>query len=243
MRTSLWILGWVLLLVVSCKDTTETVNQESVVDQEQLIDKETQKEIDLEEFYKPMMTEDGDTLLSFIPQDSVRAFFTRYGNKNPETRVRMSTRFGDIDIELFEETPIYRASFIWLVKNNYYDQTVVHRVVPRFVVQAGDSDSRIIATKRTSAGNYKLEPNFLPDVKHAYGTVSAAKQWEDNPENWHNPFDFFISLRATNHLDGEHTIFGRVVSGMDVAEKISRVDRDEGDWPIQDIYLDMSVIK
>ena len=59
----------------------------------------------------------------------------------------------------------------------------------------------------------------------------------------YNPFDFFISLRATDHLDGEHTIFGRVTSGMEVAEKISQVETDQGDWPIVDVYIEMSVIE
>jgi len=235
---------WLLLLgigiVFSCKDTAVEV-KEKPAEKAPVISKVEKEELTLAEFYKPNITTDGDTLLSYIPQDSVVPFFTRYGKKNPETRVRMSTKFGDIEMELFEETPIYRASFVYLIKNGYYDGTVAHRVVERFIVQAGDSDDPFIATKRTSAGNYKLAPNILPNVKHAYGTLSSAKEWEDNPEMWHNPFDFFISLRATDHLDGEHTIFGRVTSGMEVAEKISQVETDEGDWPIVDVYIEMSV--
>lgn len=231
-----------ILLLASCKDTTQE-STEPTSNQETTPSKEEQEELTLAEFYKPSITASGDTLLSYIPQDSVKAFFTRYGKKNPETKVRMSTKYGDIDMELFTETPIYRASFIYLIKNGYFDETVVYRTVPKFIVQAGHSDNTITAAKRTSAGNYKLEPNILPDVKHAYGTLSSAKQWEDNPEDWHNPFDFFISLRATDHLDGEHTIFGRVTSGMEVAEKISEVNTDSAEWPLRDIYIEMSVIE
>ncbi|AZQ44059.1 peptidylprolyl isomerase [Nonlabens ponticola] len=226
----------IVLLAMSCKDNEERpmpVVEEKV---------EVEKKIDLDEFYQPMITEDGDTLLSYIPQDSVELFFTRYGKKNPEKRVEIETKYGKIQLELFEQTPLYRASFIYLVKNGYYDETVVHRVVPDFIVQAGDSDRRITATKRSSAGNYMLPPAILDNVQHTYGTVSAAKRWEDNPENWHNPFDFFITLGSASHLDGEHTIFGKVTSGMDVAEKISRLNRDEGDWPIETVYIDMKVI-
>ncbi|KQC33282.1 peptidylprolyl isomerase [Nonlabens sp. YIK11] len=237
---SKWCLLLLIVIFFSCKDTTDKSKQDTPEPQPEL-SKEEKEEITLAEFYAPPITADGDTLLSFIPQDSVIPFFTRYGKKNPETRVRMKTKFGTIEMELFEETPIYRASFVYLIKNGYYDGTVAHRVVPRFIVQAGDSDDPFTATMRSSAGNYKLAPHFLPNVKHAYGTVSSAKEWEDNPEMWHNPFDFFISLRATDHLDGEHTIFGRVTSGMEVAEKISQVETDEGDWPIVDVYLDMSV--
>ena len=237
---------WMLLLMVcilfSCKDNAGRQIEEQIEVEPELT-KEQKEEISLAEFYKPLVTASGDTLLSYIPQDSVVPFFTRYGKANPETRVRMSTKFGTIEIELFEETPIYRASFIYLIKNGYYDGTVVHRTLEKFIVQAGDSDDPFIATKRASAGNYQLAPNILPNVKHAYGTLSSAKEWEDNPEMWHNPFDFFISLRATDHLDGEHTIFGRVILGMEVAEKISQVETDESDWPIVDVYIDMSVVE
>ncbi len=228
-------------MVFSCKDSAAPIKKDTI-EQEKTISKEEKQEQSLAQFYAPKITTDGDTLLSYIPQDSVIPFFKRYGAKNPETRVQMKTKFGTIEMELFEETPIYRASFIYLIKNGYYDGTVVHRTMEKFVVQAGDSDAPLIAAKRSSAGNYKLPPNILPNIKHAYGTLSAAKRWEDNPEMWHNPFDFFISLRATDHLDGEHTIFGKVTSGMQVAEKISKVDTDEGDWPIVDVYIDMSVL-
>ncbi|SCY12490.1 peptidylprolyl isomerase [Nonlabens sp. Hel1_33_55] len=229
-----------LCFIASCKDTKDH-SKEIQPDPEPVLSKEEKEELSLAEFYQPSITADGDTLLSYIPQDSVIPFFTRYGKRNPETHVRLKTKFGTIEMELFEETPIYRASFVYLIKNGYYDGTVAHRVVPRFIVQAGDSDDTFTATKRSSAGNYKLPPNILSNVKHAYGTLSSAKEWEDNPEMWHNPFDFFISLRATDHLDGEHTIFGRVTSGMEVAEKISQIETDAGDWPIVDVYLDMSV--
>ena len=239
---SMWICLCMLVVSVSCKDTTVDSKAPQEVETP-TPSKEEQEEETLAEFYKPTITYEGDTLLSYIPQDSVKAFFTRYGKKNPETKVRMSTKYGDIDMELFTETPIYRASFIYLIKNGYFDETVIYRTVPRFIVQAGHSDNKITAEKRTSAGNYKLEPHFLPNVKHAYGTLSSAKQWEDNPEDWHNPFDFFISLRATDHLDGEHTIFGRVTSGMEVAEKISQVETDTAEWPLIDIYIKMSIVE
>lgn len=239
---SKYLLIFIVSLIWACKDTPEKLKEEEAV-KEPVLSKVEKEELTLEEFYRPKISVDGDTLLSYIPQDSVIPFFTRYGKKNPETRVRIATKFGNIEIELFEETPIYRASFIYLIKNGYYDGTMVHRTVKRFIVQAGDSDDPLIAEKRTSAGNYKLPVHILPGVKHAYGTLSSAKEWEDNPEMWHNPFDFFISLRAAAHLDGEHTVFGKVTSGMPVAEKISQVETDASDWPIVDVYLDISVME
>ena len=170
-------------------------------------------------------------------------FFTRYGKEHPETKVRMRTTYGDIEMELFKETPLYRASFLFLIKNGYFDETVVHRAVKGFIVQAGNSDNLITSQKKGSAGNYQLPLHVLPNVKHAYGTLSSAKYWENNPESWHNPFDFFISLRATKHLDGEHTIFGKVIKGMEVATAISQVKTDSRDWPLKDVYIEMSILE
>ncbi|MBF4983677.1 peptidylprolyl isomerase [Nonlabens mediterrranea] len=235
----------VLFLTISCKDSSQKetpvidIVEETRTKEEVLIER---KEKEIAKFYKRSVNRKGDTLLPYIPQDSVEVFFTRYGKEHPETIVRMTTSFGDIEMELFKETPLYRASFLFLINNGYFDETVVHRAVKGFIVQAGNSDNMITAQKKGSAGNYQLPMQILPGVQHSYGTLSSAKYWENNPENWHNPFDFFISLRATDHLDGEHTIFGRVIKGMKVAEAISKVETDSRDWPKNDIYIEMSVV-
>jgi peptidylprolyl isomerase len=213
------------------------------VAQDSVVTKLSREEARLAKIYKVQYSQYGDTLLPYIPQDSVALFFNRYGKENPETKVRMFTKYGNIDFELFEETPLYRSSFIYLVKNKYFDLTAVYRVVPKFVIQAGNSDDPLASMKRNSTGNYKLPPHFLEDKKHQRGTLSLAKSWENNPESWHNPFDFFISLSDAPHLDNEHTIFGRVTNGMEVADQISRIDRDESDWPNENIYITMEVIE
>ncbi|WP_124979726.1 peptidylprolyl isomerase [Nonlabens xiamenensis] len=239
MKSLYWVL--LILLSLSCKDTSREPQPEELNKEEKEKPK-TRKEYWEERTYKPQVTRDGDTLLAYIPQDSVPKFFTRYGKKNPETKVLMTTPYGDVTIELFQETPLYRASFIYLVKNEYFNSTYFHRVVKDFVVQGGDSDESYPALMRSSAGNYRLPPNFLPQYRHRYGTVSAAKLWENNPENWHDAFDFFITLNNASHLDNEHTIFGRVVDGMEVIERISQVETDESDWPLKDIEMKMQVI-
>ncbi|MGJ8684637.1 MAG: peptidylprolyl isomerase [Nonlabens sp.] len=235
-----------ILLSYSCKDSSqnEIIDTAPVEETRSAaqIEKE-RKEKKMAQYYQRRLNSKGDTLLPYIPQDSVEVFFTRYAQEHPETKVRMRTTYGDIEMELFEETPLYRASFLFLIKNGYFDETVVHRAVEGFIVQAGNSDNMITAQKKGSAGNYQLPMHILPGVKHDYGTLSSAKYWENNPENWHNPFDFFISLRPTAHLDGEHTIFGRVTKGMKVAEAISKVEKDSRDWPKTDIYIEMSVVE
>lgn len=241
MHSRVLILG-MLLLLGSCKDSTQNLEVKEPIS-DSLSTPLSKEEARLAKIYKVQYSPSGDTLLPYIPQDSVALFFNRYGKDNPETKVRMFTKFGTIDFELFEETPLYRSSFIYLVKNDYFDLTSIYRVVPQFVVQAGNSDDPLASMKRNSTGNYKLPPHFLEDQKHVRGALSLAKRWENNPDNWHNPFDFFITLSASPHLDGEHTVFGKVTSGMEVADKISQLDRDESDWPVESVYITMEVIE
>lgn len=238
---SLVLILVVIALSVSCKDSPHVVDIKSEKKQD-TVKRLTRAERILEKTYKKQISASGDTLLSYIPQDSVQVFFTRYGKENPETKVRLLTTYGNIEMELFTETPIYRASFIYLVKNKYFNGTFVHRVVEGFVIQAGNSDETLPSLKRASAGNYKLGPHFLPGVHHERGSLSSAKQWVNNPENWHDPFDFFITLNKSPHLDNEHTIFGRVVKGMEVADAISKVEKDDSDWPKNDIFIDIEII-
>jgi peptidylprolyl isomerase len=180
-----------------------------------------------------------------LTNENVEAFLTQYGAENPETAIRIGTRFGDIDITLFEDTPLHRANFIYLVKRGYFDETFFSRVVPNFIIQGGNSDNFSTAKKRTNIGNtYQLPAEIVPGRNHTYGTVSGAKEYRENPDKKSHPFEFFIFLgppSATGHLDGNYTIFGKVTDGMDVVEKISELPTDEGDWPLQNVYIDVSI--
>jgi peptidylprolyl isomerase len=182
-----------------------------------------------------------------LTNENVVEFLTQYGKENPETRVRVSTSFGDIDIELYEDTPLHRANFIYLVKQNYFYGTFFHRVVPNFIIQAGNSDNRTTTRKRAQIGKDYLLPAELNNGRiHEYGTVSGAKEYRENPDKRTAPFEFFIFLgpkSATGHLNGNYTIFGRVTRGMDVVEKIASMPADDGDWPLANIYIEASVIE
>lgn len=182
-----------------------------------------------------------------ITNENVVAFFIKYGEKNPETKVLITSRFGDIEIELFEDTPLHRANFIYLVKNKYFDDTFVHRVVPNFIIQAGNSDLIATQKKRAQLGKeYLLPAEIIPGRIHEYGTISGAKEYRENPDNKSAPYEFFIFLgpkSSTTHLNGNYTIFGKVIRGMDVVEKISKVEADEGDWPLVNIYISAKILE
>ncbi len=182
-----------------------------------------------------------------ITNENVVSFLTEYGKKNPETKVLITSSFGDIEIELYKDTPLHRANFIYLVKQHYFDETFFHRVVPNFIIQAGNSDLTSTQKKRAKLGKeYLLPAEIIPGRNHEYGSVSGAKEYRDNPDNRTAPYEFFIFLgpkSSTTHLNGKYTIFGKVIKGMDVVEEISKVKADDGDWPLNNIYITAKVIQ
>lgn len=236
------------ILSASCKDKSGAIISKTPPAITPAIDKgvDTTKKkqrtaADLARIYGVTITRAGDTLLPQIPKDSIHNFLIDYGKNNPENIVVMKTRHGSITMELFRDMPLERASFIFLVKHNFFSHSVVHRVARNFVIQAGNSDNLITAMKRSSIGDYKLPPHYKGKYRHVRGMVSLAKQWDDNPEDLHSPFEFFISLGTAPHLNDKHTIFGRVTSGMDVADAISKEPTGQSDWPLEDVYIEMSV--
>lgn len=238
MKKQLIFLLMLAFAIVSCKDKERNPQTESNT----TVGKETGIE--------PKQEDNKDTINDIseeITNENVVEFLTEYGRENPETHVVISTTFGNIEIELYKDTPLHRANMIYLVKHHYFDDTFIHRVVPNFIIQAGNSDLVSTQRKRKLIGNeYLLPAEIIPGRVHQYGTVSGAKQYRENPDNRTAPYEFFIFLgpeSSTAHLNGKYTIFGKVTKGMDVVEKISEVDADEGDWPLNNIYITAKVVK
>ena len=182
-----------------------------------------------------------------ITNENLVEFLTAYGKEHPETKVRINTQHGEIDIELYKDTPLHRANFIYLVKQEYFNGTFFHRIVSNFIIQGGNSDNITTPRKRNKLGKKYLIPSELKNGrKHKYGTVSGAKDYRKNPENKSVPFEFFIFLgpqSSTAHLNGNYTIFGKVTKGMDIVEKIANLPADEGDWPKQNVYIEAEIIE
>lgn len=180
-----------------------------------------------------------------IAQEELIPTLTKYGKENRETRVRIKTKFGNIDVELYRDTPLHRANFIMLVKNNYFNDTFFHRVAPGFVIQGGNADNQITASNRGDVGNYLIPSEFDAGHKHTYGAFSAAKYAEQNVSKASSPFEFFIVMDkgGTPHLNNDHTVFGRVTSGMEVAEKIAQVKTGNSEWPVDNVEMDIEILK
>ena len=173
-------------------------------------------------------------------QAALIPFLTEYGKKNPENKVRITTKYGAIEILLYRDTPLHRANFILLVKQGYFENTMIHRNALDFVVQGGNSDGYETPRKRMRMGNYLIPNEASPNHTHVRGAFSAAKYTEQNISDASSPFEWFIVVpeRGAHHLDGEHTVFGRVTKGMDVVDKINKVAVDDNEWPIENIYLE-----
>ena len=176
-------------------------------------------------------------------REAREAFLREYGRTRGSNRVRLTTPQGVIEIRLFDETPTYKGSFLWLTDQGYFDTTYFHRTVPNFVIQGGNSDNAPTNKMRNAVHAYQLPPEYVPSLKHVAGMVSASKEWEGNPEHWHSPFEFFVVMGKHDYLNGEHTIFGKVTRGMNVVRAINQLETDKTGWPWINVTIDAEVVE
>ena len=174
-----------------------------------------------------------------LSDENVMEFFLEYDKHNKENLVRIVTDYGNIEIQLFDNTKFHRSNFIYLTKKNYFEDTQFYRVINNFVIQAGNSDNKKISQKRKKIGRYLLPNDLDKGYSHERGMVSMPSSLVDNPYKMASPFEFFIvqSKNGAHHLDGNYTVFGRVISGMDTVDKIAETPTDDLDWPLQNIYI------
>jgi len=168
---------------------------------------------------------------------SAMEFFLQYDKENKENKVRITTDFGNIDILLFDETKFHRSNFIFLTKQGYFNGTQFHRVVNNFIIQGGNTDDVEIAKRRSYIGKYLLPTDTRHGFKHTRGVISMPSGEIENPHKLASPYEFFIVQKDAFHLDGNYTIFGRVVSGMDVVDKIAAQPTDNAEWPLHNVYI------
>ncbi len=192
-----------------------------------------------------------------------------------EAMVLIETTLGNIKVKLYDSTPEHKKNFLKLAKEGFLDSTLFHRVIPGFMIQGGDPDS-----KRAQPGQplgmggpgYTIPAEF--GAKHFRGALSAARQPDQvNPEKRSSGSQFYIvqngpvpqqqldqiiQMKGIQYtpeereyylkvggypaLDGDYTVFGNVVEGLDVVDKIAFAQRDSRDRPLQDISMKVKVL-
>ena len=152
----------------------------------------------------------------------------------------IKTQLGDMEIVFFpDKAPNHVQNFIKLAKSGYYNGTIFHRVIPGFMIQGGDpntKDPKKPETYGMGGPSEKLKAEFN-DTPHRRGIVSMARTNDPNSAG----SQFFIVVKDSNFLDGQYTVFGEVVKGMEVADKIVNLPRNARDLPTERVEITVSV--
>jgi peptidyl-prolyl cis-trans isomerase-like 1 len=150
----------------------------------------------------------------------------------------IKTNMGTIEIELFaDKTPKTVENFVGLAEKGYYKGVIFHRVIKDFMLQTGDPTGTGRGGESFWGG--KFEDEFVSDLKHdTPGILSMANAGPNT-----NGSQFFITLVATPWLDGKHTVFGKVINGMDVVYAIGKVKTAAGDKPIDEVVMEEVIIE
>ena len=223
------VLSLLVLLVISCQEKPKKKTIKVKVPEKKQVKK----------------TESKDQKGIVLNDNNAIPFFYEYAAKNKENKVRIITQYGNIDILLYNNTPYHRANFIYLTKKKYFDGTMFHRVVPKFIIQGGNSDNRKSMLKRREIGRYLLPPDTKKGHSHHRGVISMPSSEIDNPHKLASPYEFFIIQQSPGayYLDGNYTAFGEVISGMEVVDQINQLEVDGREMPISNTYIKTEIIR
>ena len=254
------IFAFVLIAVftLSCSETTEAPQPQKDV----TVQKVKKKKAPKKKQYKTLNNE------------TAPAFLKKYGETHKGNTVEVTCKFGTITIKLYDDTPLHRANFLYMIERGYFDLTQFYRVEKDFIAQAGNSDDWDCAGLANKIGHYKL-PNEINTNKHIHlrGAVAAARLSDNNPDKLSSNFEWYISMGqayneptmrgfmreygfkyspaqveaygtrgGTPTLDKQYTVFGEVISGMDVVEKINQEEVDKKAWPKDIIPIKVKLI-
>jgi peptidyl-prolyl cis-trans isomerase B (cyclophilin B) len=160
--------------------------------------------------------------------------------KGPKAIIK--TKFGDMDIVFFpEKAPKHVENFIALAKSGFYNGTIFHRVIPGFMIQGGDPNTKDLNKPETygqGGPSQRLKAEFN-DIPHRRGILSMARTNDPNSAG----SQFFIVVKDSNFLDGQYTVFGEVVKGMEVADKIVSLPKNSRDLPTERAEMTIAVVE
>jgi cyclophilin family peptidyl-prolyl cis-trans isomerase len=201
---------------------------------------------------------------SVINSGNVKEVLTQYGRENPETAVEIETSFGKIRLKLYEDTPLHRANFVKQIKEGYYDNSDFYRIVPEFMIQAGDQKKFL---------PYRVPAEFTPQHFHKKGVLAMARTDDNNPNLESSSTEFYIvqgrryadweideearnagiqltpeqrqtylTLGGDMNLDQKYTVFGEVTEGIDVVDAIAK-QKAYNERPNKKIPMKISIVK
>lgn len=155
------------------------------------------------------------------------------------------TNLGTIKVKLYNKTPKHRENFEKLALGGYYDSLLFHRVINGFMIQGGDPytrDTSAAAVAKYGQGGpgYTIPAEFVPEYTHKKGALAAARRGDvANPKKESSGSQFYIvqNADACAQLDGDYTVFGETVSGLDIIDRIAQVATDQRDKPLMDVRI------
>jgi len=163
-----------------------------------------------------------------------------------QTRVQIAIQveeesWGEIQLKFFPDlAPNHVNNLVTLASNNFYNGTTFHRVIPGFMIQGGDPNSKDADRSRHGTGGPGHQVNAEFNKRpHTRGTLSMARSQDPNSAG----SQFFICVADANFLDGQYTAFGEVVSGMEIVDRIVNIQRDGNDNPLTRIEMKLTVVE
>jgi len=198
-------------------------------------------------------------------------------NPQKEPMVLIATKYGNMKVKLYNQTPYHRDNFVKLAKEGYFNDLLFHRVIKDFMIQGGDPNSRNAQPGQQlgmGGPGYTLPAEINPDLFHKKGVLSAARTGDQgNPQRRSSGSQFYLvqgkpstdaeldqltqrgfvftpqqretykTIGGTPFLDAQYTVFGEIVEGIDVLDKIAAVATQPGDRPVQDVRMKMTVVQ
>lgn len=155
----------------------------------------------------------------------------------------IETSLGTIKVKLYENTPRHRDNFAKLALNGFYDGLLFHRIIDDFMIQGGDPLTRDSSKRElfgTGGPGYTIPAEFVPEYRHKKGALAAARMGDmANPMKESSGSQFYLVQNPDNcvHLDGDYTVFGETVEGLDVIDRIASVPVDRNGLPIEDVRI------
>jgi len=212
-------------------DTTDTQKKDNV----------TQNQTQTQTNQNTQTTEKKDTVQT-KKEDTTK---TTDKEEDKANIVILKTSMGEIQIELYsKDAPQHAANFKKLVKNKFYNGLTFHRVIQGFMVQGGDPNSKDGDKSNDGQGGPGYTIPAEIKMKHESGSVAAARLGdEQNPKKESSGSQFYIVTGKASHLDGEYTVFGKVIKGMDVVMKIEKVKVDQMNNPVDKVVIEKAYLK